>query len=79
MAADPGVVATETADEVVVPVARLDEDDVPDTWDPRPVPRPTYTMKARAPQRPAVAPQVEELDAMLWQEQQAARLRAVND
>mgnify|MGYP002652999326 CR=1 FL=1 len=58
---------------------RLDEDDVPDTWDPRPVPRPTYTMKARAPQRPAVAPQVEELDAMLWQEQQAARLRAVND
>ena len=79
VAADPGVVATETAGEVVVPVARLDEDDVPDTWDPRPVPRPTYTMKARAPQRPAVAPQVEELDAMLWQEQQAARLRAVND
>ena len=41
--------------EVVAP--ELDEDDIPLTWDPRPVPRPTYTMKARAPQRPA--PQAE--------------------
>jgi hypothetical protein len=27
----------------------LDEDDIPLTWDPVPVPRPTYTMKAMAP------------------------------
>ncbi|MEO7071281.1 MAG: hypothetical protein ABI131_12415, partial [Nostocoides sp.] len=25
----------------------VDEDDLPLTWEPRPVPRPTYTMKAR--------------------------------
>jgi hypothetical protein len=32
----------------VAPAAHLvDEDDIPLTWDPRPVPRPTYTMKAR--------------------------------
>ena len=37
--------------EVALP--EVDEDDIPLTWDPRPVPRPTYTMKARAPQRPA--------------------------
>jgi hypothetical protein len=30
----------------------VDEDDIPLTWDPVPVPRPTYTMKARVP-RPA--------------------------
>lgn len=36
-----------------VAVVELDEDDIPLTWDPRPVPRPTYTMKARAAQRPA--------------------------
>ena len=39
------------AREVVLP--ELDEDDIPLTWDPRPVPRPTYTMKARAAERPA--------------------------
>jgi hypothetical protein len=37
--------------EVALP--ELDEDDIPLTWDPRPVPRPTYTMKARAGERPA--------------------------
>lgn len=37
-------------------MARLvDEDDIPLTWDPVPVPRPTYTMKARA-ERPQAAP-----------------------
>ena len=30
----------------------VDEDDIPLTWDPVPVPRPTYTMKARVT-RPA--------------------------
>ncbi|KRE61981.1 hypothetical protein [Nostocoides sp. Soil756] len=33
----------------------VDEDDIPLTWDPVPVPRPTYTMKAKA-ERPQVAP-----------------------
>jgi hypothetical protein len=33
----------------------VDEDDIPLTWDPVPVPRPTYTMKAMA-QRHAPAP-----------------------
>ncbi|WP_040883931.1 hypothetical protein [Janibacter sp. HTCC2649] len=37
--------------EVALP--ELDEDDIPLTWDPRPVPRPTYTMKAKAAERPA--------------------------
>ena len=41
------------AAEVMVPI--LDEDDIPLTWDPVPVPRPTYTMKAMAP-RAAVEP-----------------------
>lgn len=38
----------------VAPAARvlLDEDDMPLTWDPVPVPRPTYTMKAAAVRRP---------------------------
>jgi len=40
--------------EVVLP--QLDEDDLPLTWDPRPVPRPTYTMKARAAERPVAPP-----------------------
>lgn len=39
--------------EVMVPI--LDEDDMPLTWDPVPVPRPTYTMKAKAERR-EVAP-----------------------
>ena len=33
----------------------VDEDDIPLTWEPVPVPRPTYTMKARA-ERPEVPP-----------------------
>jgi hypothetical protein len=38
-------------------VPLVDEDDIPLTWDPVPVPRPTYTMKAAAPrtQAPPVA------------------------
>ena len=43
--------------EVAVPV--VDEDDIPLTWDPRPVPRPTYTMKAKAPDRSFAAPQAQ--------------------
>lgn len=43
----------------VVGLPEVDEDDIPLTWDPRPVPRPTYTMKARAAERPAPAPEVE--------------------
>lgn len=43
--------------EVVLP--ELDEDDIPLTWDPRPVPRPTYTMKARAAERHSPAAEVE--------------------
>ncbi|GAA4397208.1 hypothetical protein GCM10023168_01940 [Fodinibacter luteus] len=43
----------EPAAEVMVPI--LDEDDLPLTWDPVPVPRPTYTMKAKAAPR-EVAP-----------------------
>ncbi|MGO4341217.1 hypothetical protein [Pedococcus sp. 2YAF34] len=45
--------AVEPAAELVVPARPLvDEDDIPLTWDPVPVPRPTYTMKSRAT-RPA--------------------------
>jgi hypothetical protein len=47
------VVPAAPADDVMVPI--LDEDDLPLTWDPVPVPRPTYTMKAKA-ERPEVAP-----------------------
>jgi len=37
-----------------VPVGPLvDEDDIPLTWDPVPVPRPTYTMKAVVPRTQA--------------------------
>ena len=43
----------EPAADVMVPI--VDEDDIPLTWDPVPVPRPTYTMKAKAP-RAEVAP-----------------------
>ncbi|MFL6152361.1 MAG: hypothetical protein ACJ72B_08265 [Ornithinibacter sp.] len=39
--------------DVMVPI--VDDDDIPLTWDPVPVPRPTYTMKAKA-QRPEVSP-----------------------
>jgi hypothetical protein len=44
----------EHVDEVEY-VHLVDEDDIPLTWDPVPVPRPTYTMKARA-ERPEVSP-----------------------
>lgn len=40
------MVGSEAADPTPVPL--VDEDDIPLTWDPRPVPRPTYTMKAKA-------------------------------
>ncbi|CAN7321499.1 hypothetical protein [Knoellia sp. LjRoot47] len=49
----------ERAVEHEVALPEVDEDDIPLTWDPRPVPRPTYTMKAKAPERPAMAPQAE--------------------
>jgi hypothetical protein len=42
------------ADPAAAPsVAPVDEDDIPLTWDPVPVPRPTYTMKAMAHRVPA--------------------------
>jgi hypothetical protein len=42
-----------TAEVVRTPMRPLvDEDDIPLTWDPVPVPRPTYTMKSRVT-RPA--------------------------
>ena len=44
---DVAPAAPAPAAEVMVPI--LDEDDIPLTWDPVPVPRPTYTMKAMAP------------------------------
>lgn len=48
-------VAHPAADSPSAPPVRLvDEDDIPLTWDPVPVPRPTYTMKSRAT-RPAPA------------------------
>ena len=47
------VAPAEQAYDVMVPI--VDEDDIPLTWDPVPVPRPTYTMKAKA-QRPEVSP-----------------------
>ncbi|MGG5258105.1 hypothetical protein [Phycicoccus avicenniae] len=52
------VVAAEVVPEpepVIEYVHLVDEDDIPLTWDPVPVPRPTYTMKAKA-ERPEVAP-----------------------
>lgn len=47
------VVAAVVPADVMVPI--VDEDDMPLTWDPVPVPRPTYTMKAKAERR-EVAP-----------------------
>jgi hypothetical protein len=54
-AAEPAapMAPVEPAGDVMVPI--IDEDDIPLTWDPVPVPRPTYTMKAKA-ERPEVAP-----------------------
>ncbi|HET7763403.1 MAG TPA: hypothetical protein VFL46_13645 [Phycicoccus sp.] len=52
----PEVAAPEVEPEPEVRYVHLvDEDDIPLTWDPVPVPRPTYTMKARA-ERPEVPP-----------------------
>ncbi|QNN49745.1 hypothetical protein H9L10_01180 [Phycicoccus endophyticus] len=45
----------EEPEPVVEYVHLVDEDDIPLTWEPVPVPRPTYTMKERA-DRPEVAP-----------------------
>ena len=52
-ATDEVVAVAEPAADVMVPI--VDDDDIPLTWDPVPVPRPTYTMKAKAP-RAEVAP-----------------------
>ena len=52
-------VIEQPAAEHEVALPEVDEDDIPLTWDPRPVPRPTYTMKAKAPERPFAAPQAE--------------------
>jgi hypothetical protein len=52
----PEAAAPEVEPEPEVRYVHLvDEDDIPLTWDPVPVPRPTYTMKARA-ERPEVPP-----------------------
>lgn len=55
--AEPVVAAR--AAEVTPALPEVDEDDIPLTWDPRPVPPPTYTMKARAPERPVPTAEVE--------------------
>ncbi|MDT0213209.1 hypothetical protein Q9R29_04865 [Rothia sp. ARF10] len=52
-------VRAEPAAEVAPVLPEVDEDDIPLTWDPRPVPPPTYTMKARAPERPLPTAEVE--------------------
>ncbi|NYG07325.1 hypothetical protein BJ986_001812 [Phycicoccus badiiscoriae] len=52
-AADVAVPAAATPESSRIPARPLvDEDDIPLTWDPVPVPRPTYTMKSRVT-RPA--------------------------
>ena len=50
VATAPG--AAQAPESVVLARPLVDEDDIPLTWDPVPVPRPTYTMKSRAT-RPA--------------------------
>jgi len=51
----PEPVAADDVAAAALPARPLvDEDDIPLTWDPVPVPRPTYTMKARVT-RPAPA------------------------
>ncbi|MGL4745701.1 MAG: hypothetical protein ACRCXL_15110 [Dermatophilaceae bacterium] len=44
----PEAAVTEQAAAEVEMMHLVDEDDIPLTWDPVPVPRPTYTMKAKA-------------------------------
>lgn len=51
----PAATTGSPAASTAATAALVDEDDIPLTWDPRPVPRPTYTMKARA-DRPLPAP-----------------------
>jgi hypothetical protein len=46
VAAAPAAAATSPTLQTIRPL--VDEDDIPLTWDPVPVPRPTYTMKAKA-------------------------------
>ncbi|MDF2093644.1 hypothetical protein P0Y31_14925 [Knoellia sp. 3-2P3] len=61
VAVDPAEAADEAPAVHAAPAMPLvDEDDIPLTWDPVPVPRPTYTMKAVASRTPAppVAPGV---------------------
>ena len=55
--AEPAPAAAAVSDEPehIEYVHLVDEDDIPLTWEPVPVPRPTYTMKARA-ERPEVPP-----------------------
>ena len=49
----PAIEVAPPAEQTALPARPLvDEDDIPLTWDPVPVPRPTYTMKARVT-RPA--------------------------
>ncbi|MFW5473849.1 hypothetical protein ACOCJ5_11115 [Knoellia sp. CPCC 206450] len=55
----PEPATPEPAAQTTPALPEVDEDDIPLTWDPRPVPPPTYTMKARAPERPLPAAQVE--------------------
>lgn len=55
--AEPVVAQPAAAVTPVLP--EVDEDDIPLTWDPRPVPPPTYTMKARAPERPVATAEVQ--------------------
>ena len=55
VAAPAGDVVEDLVPVAAVMVPILDEDDMPLTWDPVPVPRPTYTMKAKA-ERPEVPP-----------------------
>ena len=79
--------------DTVAPMAAplLDEDDMPLTWDPRPVPRPTYAMKATAtwvpveeraqepvrPTRSRLTPVIADLDDDIPESFQVARRSAV--
>ncbi len=55
VAAAPAPEPEPEPETVIEYVHLVDEDDIPLTWEPVPVPRPTYTMKARA-ERPEVPP-----------------------
>ncbi|KGN36541.1 hypothetical protein [Knoellia subterranea] len=60
VAVAPEPVVAEVAPVAVVESSApaVDEDDMPLTWDPVPVPRPTYTMKAKAAERPVATAEV---------------------